>query len=157
MILFDDISNEAKVWVYVSKTIFNANQKKIISKLSLSFLSDWKSHGEQVKGSVNVIENCFLLISAEVTSDTMCGRAVDSNVRFVKEIEKQTELNLLDRMTVAYRTKDDSINITSFSTLKSQIENNNDLDLKSVFNPMVSTKKEFLSSFEEPFEKSWIA
>ena len=87
----------------------------------------------------------------------MCGRAVDSNVRFVKEIEKQTELNLLDRMTVAYRSKDDSINITSFSTLKSQIENENDLDLKSVFNPMVSTKKEFLSSFEEPFEKSWIA
>lgn len=156
MMVFKDLSNEAKVWVYVSKNEINADQKKIISELSFPFLSEWKSHGEQVRGLVNVIEDYFILISAEITSESMCGRAVDSNVRFVKEIEEKTGLNLLDRMTVAYRSKDDKINITSFLNLKSQIENDNDFDIKSVFNPMVSTKKEFSSSFNEPYQTSWV-
>lgn len=154
---FEQLSNDAKVWVYVSKTKINVDQKKMIEELSIHFLQNWNSHGEQVKGLVNVIEDCFLLISAEVTNDSMCGRAVDANVRFVKELENKTGLVLLDRMTVAYRTNDEYVNVSSFSYVKSQIKEDNIMEFKSIFNPLVSTKREFITSFEEPYETSWIA
>ena len=153
---FEQLSNDAKVWVYVSKTKINVDQKKMIEELSIHFLQNWNSHGEQVKGLVNVIEDCFLLISAEVTNDSMCGRAVDANVRFVKELENKTGLVLLDRMTVAYRTNDEYVNVSSFSYVKSQIKEDNIMEFKSIFNPLVSTKRELITSFEEPYEISWI-
>ena len=154
---FDQLSNDAKVWVYVSKTKINADQKMLIKELSKPFLQNWNSHGEQVKGLINVIEDCFLLISAEVTNESMCGRAVDANVRFVKDLENKTGLHLLDRMTVAYRNKDEQVNVSSFTNVKSQIKEQNSLEFKSIFNPLVSTKREFINSFEEPYETSWIA
>ena len=154
---FEQLSNDAKVWIYVSKTKINADQKMIIEELSKPFLENWNSHGEQVKGLINVIEDCFLLISAEVTNESMCGRAVDANVRFVKDLENKTGLILLDRMTVAYRTKDEQVNVSSFTNVKSQIKEQNSLEFKSIFNPLVSTKREFINSFEEPYETSWIA
>jgi hypothetical protein len=157
MMTFDQLSNDAKVWVYVSKTKINADQKMLIKELSKPFLQNWISHGEQVNGLINVIEDCFLLISAEVTNESMCGRAVDANVRFVKDLENKTGLILLDRMTVAYRTKNEEVNVSSFTNVKSQIKEQNSLEFKSIFNPLVSTKREFINSFEEPYETSWIA
>ena len=157
MMTFEQLSNDAKVWIYVSKTKINADQKMIIEELSKPFLENWNSHGEQVKGLINVIEDCFLLISAEVTNESMCGRAVDANVRFVKDLENKTGLILLDRMTVAYRNKDEQVNVSSFTNVKSQIKEQNSLEFKSIFNPLVSTKREFINSFEEPYETSWIA
>jgi len=157
MMTFEQLSNDAKVWIYVSKTKINADQKMIIEELSKPFLENWNSHGEQVKGLINVIEDCFLLISAEVTNESMCGRAVDANVRFVKDLENKTGLILLDRMTVAYRTKDEQVNVSSFTNVKSQIKEQNSLEFKSIFNPLVTTKREFINSFEEPYETSWIA
>jgi len=149
-----NFSQDAKVWVYISKTKISASQYDIISGSTQSFLQNWTSHGEKVHGDVIVYSDCFLIICAEVSSDSMCGRAVDATVRFVKDIESKTGLCLLDRMTSSYRNKNGEVVISSFNTLKDAI--NSESDVSSIFNPMVSTKKEFLSSFEQELGKSWM-
>ena len=86
----------------------------------------------------------------------MCGRAVDANVRFVKELQDHTGLSLLNRLTVAYRNSENQIIISSYGELKTLIDNNDVASIKSVFNNRVLTKEEFISSFEQPVDTCWL-
>ena len=156
MNFLNNFSENAKVWVYFSKTKINQEQQQSIEDLSVLFMNDWSSHGEKVHGGVFVYNDSFLVICAEVSGDSMCGRAVDANVRLVKDIESKTGLCLLDRMTVAYRDVNDEIIISSFHELRESVNTSSSLDIKKVFNPMVSTKKEFNVAFEQDLEASWI-
>jgi len=156
MIPFENQVNSSKVWVYISDNRISELQKNIINTFTAEFLSSWKSHGELVQGSVSVVDDYFLLICANVSDGNMCGRAVDANVRFVKELQDHTGLSLLNRLTVAYRNSENQIMISSYGELKTLIDNNDFASIKSVFNNRVLTKEEFISSFEQPVDTCWL-
>lgn len=156
MIPFENQVNSSKVWVYISDNRISELQKNIINTFTAEFLSSWKSHGELVQGSVSVVDDYFLLICANVSDGNMCGRAVDANVRFVKELQDLTGLSLLNRLTVAYRNSENQIMISSYGELKTLIDNNDVNSIKSVFNNRVLTKEEFISSFEQPVDTCWL-
>ena len=156
MIPFENQVNSSKVWVYISDNRISELQKNIINTFTSEFLSSWKSHGELVQGSVSVVDDYFLLICANVSDGNMCGRAVDANVRFVKELKDHTALSLLNRLTVAYRNSENQIMISSYGELKTLIDNNDVASIKSVFNNRVLTKEEFVSSFEQPVDTCWL-
>ena len=156
MIPFENQVNSSKVWVYISDNRISELQKNIINTFTAEFLSSWKSHGELVQGSVSVVDDYFLLICANVSDGNMCGRAVDANVRFVKELQGHTGLSLLNRLTVAYRNSENQIMISSYGELKTLIDNNDVASIKSVFNNRVLTKEEFISSFEQPVDTCWL-
>ena len=156
MIPFENQVNSSKVWVYISDNRISELQKNIINTFTAEFLSSWKSHGELVQGSVSVVDDYFLLICANVSDGNMCGRAVDANVRFVKELQDLTGLSLLNRLTVAYRNSENQIMISSYGELKTLIDNNDVASIKSVFNNRVLTKEEFISSFEQPVDTCWL-
>lgn len=156
MIPFENQVNSSKVWVYISDNRISELQKNIINTFTAEFLSSWKSHGELVQGSVSVVDDYFLLICANVSDGNMCGRAVDANVRFVKELQDLTGLSLLNRLTVAYRNSENQIMISSYGELKTLIDNNDFASIKSVFNNRVLTKEEFISSFEQPVDTCWL-
>lgn len=156
MIPFENQVNSSKVWVYISDNRISELQKNIINTFTAEFLSSWKSHGELVQGSVSVVDDYFLLICANVSDGNMCGRAVDANVRFVKELQDHTGLSLLNRLTVAYRNSENQIMISSYGELKTLIDNNDVASIKSVFNNRVLTKEEFVSSFEQPVDTCWL-
>ena len=156
MIPFENQVNSSKVWVYISDNRISELQKNIINTFTAEFLSSWKSHGELVQGSVSVVDDYFLLICANVSDGNMCGRAVDANVRFVKELQDHTGLSLLNRLTVAYRNSENQIMISSYGELKTLIDNNDVASIKSVFNNRVLTKEEFISSFEQPVDTCWL-
>ena len=156
MIPFENQVNSSKVWVYISDNRISELQKNIINTFTSEFLSSWKSHGELVQGSISVVDDYFLLICANVSDGNMCGRAVDANVRFVKELQDLTGLSLLNRLTVAYRNSENQIMISSYGELKTLIDNNDFASIKSVFNNRVLTKEEFISSFEQPVDTCWL-
>jgi Leucine-rich repeat (LRR) protein len=156
MIPFENQVNSSKVWVYISDNRISELQKNIINTFTAEFLSSWKSHGELVQGSVSVVDDYFLLICANVSDGNLCGRAVDANVRFVKELQDHTGLSLLNRLTVAYRNSENHIMISSYGELKTLIDNNDVASIKSVFNNRVLTKEEFISSFEQPVDTCWL-
>jgi hypothetical protein len=157
MIPFENQANSSKVWIYISDNRISELQINKINIFAAEFLSSWKSHGELVQGTISVVDDYFLLICANVSDGNICGRAVDANVRFVKELEDHTGLSLLNRLTVAYRNSQDQIMISSYAELKSLIDNHDDVAaIKTVFNNTVLTKEEFISSFEQPVTSCWL-
>ncbi len=152
---FNELNDQAKTWVYTSSVKITDNQKQQIVCLSDQFLSNWESHGNKVFGYVEVIEDHFVLIAADPKGDTLCGRAVDANISFIKEVQEVTGLNLTDRMVVVYKQHGKLVS-TDFNTIKQEIKLGVIAQDSIIYNPLVTTVKEYNTSFKQEPESCWI-
>lgn len=149
------LSDRAKTWVYTSNSKFTSVEINEIIGLSEAFLSQWESHGKLLLGSIQLINNQFIVIFADSQDEAMCGRAQDASVRFIKELEVITEKTLMDRMLVAYEVNYE-IQVTHFNQLKELVENGEVSKNTFFYNSLIATKKEFETNWKTPILNSWL-
>lgn len=151
---FKDISAHSRVWIYQSSQEFSNEQLNVFHELKNVFLQNWESHGNPVKGRIEILYNRFIVILIEEADERSCGRSVDASIRFMKELEQELNISLLDRMLVAYRKGEQifSCSLPEFNALVKKGEVNRGT---IVFNNTVHTLSEFEKNWEVPVEKSW--
>lgn len=148
-----------KVWVYTSPDKLTSEQKALVLQRAKDFLNGWESHGSAVKGEIAIVYDHFIVIMADNCDGSMCGRAQDAQVRFIKEIGAELGFDLTNRMQLAYRVEesDDLISVKEMAAFKKEIEAGRIGEQTIVFNNMVTTVGEFESSWEVELTKSWHA
>ena len=125
-----------------------------VSKAGLNFIAGWTAHGASLKASFDVVYNRFVIIAVDEKQASVGGCSLDSSIHFIKELEKQFNVNLLDRMQVAYR-KGNEILSCSLSEFEKLAVLNLVNESTIVFNNMVSTKIEFDNKWEVNLKQSW--
>ncbi len=144
--------DNSRVWIYQSSREFTNTEVEQIKKQSEDFISQWTSHGALMDACIEIFYNRFLVLFANEEQAKASGCGIDKSVRFFQELEKQYSVSLFDRMQVAYKI-DDKILTCHLSDLEKQLGTNRGEVL--VFNNLVQTKKEFLTSWETPLKNSW--
>jgi hypothetical protein len=148
--IFENFSPNNKVWIYISNYSIDQLLHNNLNKKFNDFFVDWKSHGEKIKGEFKVIDNYIIALTATVINGSMCGRAVDAQVRLMKELDQEFQLDLLNRNKMAYLSEE-KIKIFDFKDLKYLIKNNK-INLNTFWcNTFLSFNKEDIYL---PFSKS---
>ena len=147
-------SPHSRVWIYQSDKEFNPAQLKTFGELKNVFLQHWESHGSPVKGKIEILYNRFIVVLIDEADEKSCGRSVDASLRFMKELEQELGVTLLNRMLVAYKKGEEifSCTIAEFEALAKKGEVNKNT---IVFNNSVHTFAEFENAWQVPAEKSW--
>ena len=154
MLSIKQMPNDARVWVFQSNRSLSVAEVSAVSKAGFDFIASWKAHGASLKASFDVLFNRFVIIAVDEKQASVGGCSLDSSIHFIKELEKQFNVNLLDRMQVAYR-KDNEILSCSLSEFEKLAMLNLVNESTIVFNNMVSTKKEFDNNWEVNLKQSW--
>lgn len=144
----------SRVWIFQADRELSADESKSISHELLQFIDNWISHGTLLKAHYKLLHNRFIVFFADEQGDNMCGRAIDASVRFIKELEKEYAVSLIDRSRVAY-IKGDKVFACTLDELGQRIEDGEITPGTEVFNNLVSTKEEFDKSWTVPLSKSW--
>lgn len=139
--IFPEFNSKAKVWLYVSSEFIDDNTQNIISESFSVFRNSWKSHGDQVDGGLFFMDNHVVIIGANVFGDSICGRAVDSQVRFIKEIEEKTGFSFMNRQNICLKNRNE-INVVPFSKLESLVDNGGVDENTLVYNSMIQLNNE---------------
>ena len=119
--IFNNISPNSKVWVYISSQKIDNNLLSSLNNRFKEFFTDWKSHGQLIEGYFKVINDYILVIGAGVNNGDMCGRAVDAQIRFVKELDQHLDLDLLNRNKIAFNVNN-KLNHFEFKEIQSLIK-----------------------------------
>lgn len=154
MIPFNTLPPHSRVWIYQSSKEFTPEQANIFHELRDVFLQNWESHGSPVNGKMELLHNRFIVVMINEADERSCGRSVDASIRFIKELEQEFKLTLLDRMLVAYKKGEKifSCTLSEFEDLAKKGEVNRNT---IVFNNTIHTVAEFEKEWEVPVEKSW--
>ena len=151
-----EFDNNSRVWVYQSSRAFSVSETLEIENLLQAFSKEWCSHGDIVNGYANLFFGQFVIIMADESHIKVGGCSTDSSVRMIKNIEKDYNVELLDRQMLAFIIKE-RIQLVPLEDLNFAIENNS-VNLDTLyFNNTILTKKELLTNWIIPVKESWLA
>ena len=150
-----DFAPDSRVWIYQSNRLFSISEALEIEEMLESFVADWKSHGEKVKGAAYLFFGQFIILMADEKATGVSGCSTDSSVRLIKEIEKRFSVDMFDRTTLAFVVKDKT-QLLPMSQLQYAFDNGFLNSDTLYFNNLVETKEELEKNWIIPVKNSWL-
>lgn len=152
----EDFDKNSRVWVYQSNRPFTISEALEIEELLEDFCKVWNSHGSEVKGYANLFFGNFIIIMADETNIKVGGCSTDSSLRFIKKMEADYNVKLLNRQMLAFIVKE-NIRLIPLSKVNSSIGDDIITPDTLYFNNTILTKKELLNNWIIPVKDSWLA
>ncbi|AZJ36179.1 ABC transporter ATPase [Tenacibaculum singaporense] len=153
---YKKLPQNSRVWVYQSDREFTQEEIELISAKALLFIDNWTRHGDDLKGSFTIKYNQFLVLGVDENFNNVSGCSIDASVRFIQELEKELELDLMDKMNISFKDGD-NINIVKLPEFQNFAKEQKITAKTVVFNNMINTKEDFETKWEVPANQSWHA
>ncbi len=151
---YKDLADHSRVWIYQADRQLSNNEVEEIKKHGANFIGNWAAHGSDLQAAFEVFYNQFIVLFADETQVKASGCSIDSSVRFIKELEKQYQLDLFNRLNLTYKLGGD-IKILAMTDFQAALQKGTLDDRTIVFNNLVETKADFDTNWEVPVQNSW--
>jgi len=147
-------SENSRVWVYQSdKKLSDSETQQVQIQLD-NFAKSWTAHNNQLKAKGEVRYNRFLILIVDEGQAGASGCSIDKSVHFIKHLEQQFNINLLDRFNLAYREGNEVLSAPRHDFEEMLKQGNIDSNT-IVFNNMVQNLNELQTKWEVLFRDSW--
>ncbi len=151
---YTTLPDSSKVWVYQANRELSQEDIEYISAKAILFIEDWTRHGDNLKGSFTIKYNQFLVIAVDESFNSVSGCSIDASVRFVKGLEQELGIDLMDKMNVSFKDGD-IINTVKLPEFQQYAKDQKITKDTIVFNNLVTTKNDFETKWEVSAEHSW--
>lgn len=151
---FQEMPEQSRVWIYQSNRAFTKEEQSEITKKTIDFISQWEAHAEALHASFDIRYNRFLILVVDGSVHPPTGCSIDESVHFIQSLEKQYDIELLDKMNVVFK-KDNSLIYRSLPEFKKLIKSKEITAETIVFNNLVVNKHELDNFWEVPLRESW--
>ena len=146
-------SENSRVWVYQSdKKLSDSEAQEVQIQLD-NFAKSWTAHNNQLKAKGEVRYNRFLILIVDEGQAGASGCSIDKSVHFIKHLEQQYNINLLDRFNLAYREGNEVLSAPRHD-FEEMLKQGNINTNTIVFNNMVQNLNELQTKWEVPFKDS---
>ncbi|MGB0879698.1 MAG: ABC transporter ATPase [Polaribacter sp.] len=151
---FESLPENAKVWVYPSSRKFYPNEVSEIETKLKKFVETWKSGDNHFKASYRFLYNRFIILVADDKNAPISNTAIDTSVSFILELQKEYNIELLDRMNVCFK-QGRYVQYKELKDFKKLLKNRAITAKTIIFDNLVTTKQELESFWEISIEESW--
>lgn len=153
---FEELPEHARIWVYQANRSLTEEEIALIEEKTKVFLTNWTAHGSHLESSYVLKYKRFLIIGINQDAQPATGCSIDVSVSFIQQLEKEFDIDLMDKMNVSYK-QGEFIAYKPLADFK-QMAKNKSVSLNTiVFNNLVTNKYEFENSWEVPAAESWHA
>ncbi|MDO3627269.1 ABC transporter ATPase [Mucilaginibacter sp. BT774] len=147
-------SEQSRVWIYQSDRELYDDEAKQLHEILNKFASEWTAHNNQLKAKAEIRYNRFLILIVDESQAGASGCSIDKSVNFIKGIEQEFGISLLDRFNLAYREGEKVLSAPRDEfedLLRSGKINSNTI----VYNNLVQNLGQLETNWEVPFKDSW--
>jgi DNA-binding transcriptional regulator YhcF (GntR family) len=151
---FETLPESSRVWIYQANRSFtDAEQEEIKEKLQ-NFIEQWTAHGADLKASFEMRYKRFIILALDQQMNAATGCSIDDSVRFIQQLEKDYNVDLLDKMNVSYK-QGEFVAYKTLTDFRKMAKDKAVSPKTIVFNNLVNNKAEYLSDWEVPASESW--
>ena len=153
----EDLPDNSRAWVFGADRDVEASSAKLLLREVDRFLSEWHAHGAPLTVARDWRDNRFLTVAVDQSTAGASGCSIDGLYRALKSLEPKLGASLVTSGLIFYRDANgriDSVDRERFATLSAQGEITRDT---RVFDPTVTTLREWRARFELNAEDSWHA
>ena len=151
---FDTLPDTSRVWIYQANRSFtDAELAEIISKLN-TFITEWTAHGASLQAGYEIKYKRFITIALDHDQNEATGCSIDASVHFIQQLEKEYDVDLLDKLNVSYK-QGEFVAYKALNDFRKMAKNKSVSPNTVVFNNLVTNKGEYLTNWEVPAKDSW--
>ena len=144
-----NLSPSSKIWIYKSNRELTSSEQAFIREELNLFIPQWASHGNQLFGGAEILENWFVVLAVDETQSMASGCSIDTSVQFIKALGKELNVDFFDRMHVLIENGNGKEQI-HFSDIGKYPNS-------KIYNPLVTNLADFKRSWLIPVKESQFA
>ncbi len=151
---FSTLPETSKVWIYQANRSFTEDELSEINTKLIGFLGRWSTHGKDLESSFEIKYKRFIIIALNQDVHAASGCSIDDSVAFIQQLEKDYNVDLLDKMNVSYKQGE----FVAYKSLKDFRKMAKDKAVSKntiVFNNLVTNIAEYKENWEVPAIESW--
>lgn len=143
-----------KVWIYLSDKELNGDLHQSVLKAGESFVQNWKAHDVPLSASFEIISDRFIVVKVDETQYNASGCSIDKLLRLIKQLETDHQLQLLNRLLVAYKS-DNGIEVVHSTKVKDLLSSKSLNENSLIYNVAASNSVEY-ETWEQPLKETWL-
>ena len=156
LVEFNNLPEESRIWIYQANRSFTDEEIiEIQNKLDI-FIENWTAHGSDLQSGYLIKYKRFIVIGLNQNLNKATGCSIDASVHFIQQLEKEYNVDLMDKMNVSYK-QGDYIAYKPLSDFRKMAKDRAVSKNTIVFNNLVANKAEFEEHWEVPASESWHA
>ena len=151
---FESLPESSRVWIYQANRSFTEDEQEEIKEKLEAFIEQWTAHGANLKASFELRYKRFIILALDQKMNAATGCSIDESVRFIQQLEKRYDVDLLDKMNVSYK-QGEFVAYKTLTDFRKMAKDKAVSPKTIVFNNLVNNKAEYLSDWEVPASESW--
>jgi hypothetical protein len=152
---FNEMPDHSRIWIYQSNRELSENEISEMKKLAEKFVNEWTAHQLTLHASFELFYGIFLVLAVDENRNDASGCSIDKSVHFIRLMEKQFKISLLDRFNIAFR-RNGKVEVKSLKDFLTLFKNEKLNDTFPVFNNLLTTKADLKTKWEIPLSESWV-
>lgn len=146
-----------RIWVYtLNKEL--SNEKLINFKGQCqNFVSGWTAHDVSLDASFELYQNRLLIFKVNEDKYNASGCSIDKQVRFVKELEQNFSVELLNRLLVAFVNAENNIEVVKQSQISELLKNKIITGNTIVFNNTITQSSDLTDNWKQALHETYLA
>ena len=151
---FDALPEESRVWIYQANRSFSDEEIEQLKIQLNEFIESWTAHGKDLQSGYKIVYKRFIVIALNQNLNIATGCSIDASVHFIQQLEKQYNVDLMDKMNVSYK-QGEFIAYKPLIDFKKMAQQKAVSKNTIVFNNLVNNIAEFKDNWEVPASESW--
>jgi len=153
---FNTLPEESRVWIYqANRSLTPEEIAEIEDKLNV-FIENWTAHGSDLQAGYLIKYKRFIVLGLNQNINAATGCSIDASVHFIQQLEKEYNVDLMDKMNVSYK-QGEFIAYKPLVEFKKMAKQRAVSKNTIVFNNLVNNIAEFKENWEVPASESWHA
>ena len=151
---FNTLPETSRVWIYQANRSFTETEIEEIKLKLDTFIENWTAHGSDLQSGYEVKYKRFIVIALNQNLNAATGCSIDASVHFIQQLEKEYNVDLMDKMNVSYK-QGEFIAYKPLNEFKQMAKQRAVSKNTIVFNNLVANKAEYIENWEIPASESW--
>lgn len=151
---FNTLPEESRIWIYQSNRSFSEEELSEIKEKLNIFIENWTAHGSDLQSGYTIEYKRFIVIALNQNISTATGCSIDASVHFIQQLEKDYNVDLMDKMNVSYK-QGEFVAHKTLLDFKKMAKDKAVSKNTIVFNNLVDNIAEFKENWEVPASESW--
>ena len=151
---FNALPEESRVWIYQANRSFSEDELLEIKEKLNTFIQNWTAHGSDLQSGYTIKYRRFIVIGLNQNLNQATGCSIDASVHFIQQLEKEYNVDLMDKMNVSFK-QGDYVAYKPLLDFKKMAKDKAVSKHTIVFNNLVTNIAEFKENWEVPASESW--
>ena len=151
---FNTLPEASRVWIYQANRSFTPEELEEIQQKLNVFIQNWTAHGSDLEAGCLLKYKRFIILGLNQNANAATGCSIDASVHFIQQLEKDYNVDLMDKMNVSYK-QGDFIAYKPLLDFKKMAKDKAVSKNTIVFNNLVTNIAEYKNNWEVPASESW--